>query len=173
MEAHEARVILEQRRRALLRSWRSRQVEEGELLGDRRPEWYEVSASERLAGLVERIGEREVGELREIGAALHRIADGTWGRCETCGEPVPAARLRVVPEARFCVSCAPESAGTRTGPATLDVDDGGLLSDIAEGMGAFEESEWGTCSRCGARLEVPESRLCEECGAPVELAARS
>ena len=32
--------------------------------------------------------------LTEIDAALQRIADGTYGRCEVCGDAIPDERLR-------------------------------------------------------------------------------
>ena len=37
--------------------------------------------------------------------ALARIAAGTYGACETCGEPIGKARLQVFPRATLCVSC--------------------------------------------------------------------
>lgn len=45
-------------------------------------------------------------ELVELEAALLRIESGTWGRCETCGGAVGRTRLRALPEARQCLSCA-------------------------------------------------------------------
>jgi len=44
--------------------------------------------------------------LTEIDAALERIADGSYGRCEVCGEEIPAARLEARPTARTCVQHA-------------------------------------------------------------------
>ena len=44
--------------------------------------------------------------LEQIGAALERIHDGTFGRCEECGEAIPKARLEVLPYTRYCVGCA-------------------------------------------------------------------
>lgn len=41
-----------------------------------------------------------------IQAALGRIEDGSYGVCEVCGEPVSEARLKAIPEATRCVSCA-------------------------------------------------------------------
>ena len=41
----------------------------------------------------------------EIEAALSRVDDGTYGNCESCGDPIPEARLEVVPEATLCVGC--------------------------------------------------------------------
>jgi DnaK suppressor protein len=43
--------------------------------------------------------------IEEIDAALDKIADGTYGICESCGNPVPKARLEALPHARLCVSC--------------------------------------------------------------------
>ncbi len=42
----------------------------------------------------------------EADAALARLDAGTYGRCEACGLPIPAARLEVRPTARTCVACA-------------------------------------------------------------------
>jgi len=43
--------------------------------------------------------------LDEIDAALGRMDDGTYGRCQTCGAPIPVERLEAVPHARTCVHC--------------------------------------------------------------------
>jgi RNA polymerase-binding protein DksA len=44
--------------------------------------------------------------LEEIADALHRIDQGTYGACEDCHKPIPAARLEAVPFTRHCVECA-------------------------------------------------------------------
>ena len=44
--------------------------------------------------------------LAEIAAALERIDQGSFGRCEECDQPIPEARLKALPYARFCVDCA-------------------------------------------------------------------
>ncbi len=43
--------------------------------------------------------------VEEIDLALARIADGTYGACERCHQPIPKARLRALPYARLCVAC--------------------------------------------------------------------
>jgi RNA polymerase-binding transcription factor DksA len=50
----------------------------------------------------------EVDTLEEIAAALARIEEGTFGQCEECNQPIPEARLQVLPYARHCISCAQE-----------------------------------------------------------------
>jgi RNA polymerase-binding protein DksA len=44
--------------------------------------------------------------LAEIDRAFARLDDGSYGTCERCGEPIPAARLEARPTARRCVRCA-------------------------------------------------------------------
>jgi RNA polymerase-binding transcription factor DksA len=42
----------------------------------------------------------------ELQAALERARAGAYGRCESCGQPVGAARLEARPTARTCITCA-------------------------------------------------------------------
>jgi RNA polymerase-binding transcription factor DksA len=44
--------------------------------------------------------------LEDIDAAIRRVERGTYGRCETCGQPIALARLQALPAARQCVLCA-------------------------------------------------------------------
>lgn len=47
--------------------------------------------------------------LQEVEDALAKLDDGTYGRCETCDNEIPAARLEAMPAARLCISCASKS----------------------------------------------------------------
>ncbi len=40
-------------------------------------------------------------QLAEVEHALTKFAVGTYGACEECGQPIPLARLRIIPEARY------------------------------------------------------------------------
>jgi RNA polymerase-binding transcription factor DksA len=42
-------------------------------------------------------------ELDGVRHALRRLGDGTYGRCEACGDPIPDERLAALPAARLCV----------------------------------------------------------------------
>jgi RNA polymerase-binding transcription factor DksA len=44
-------------------------------------------------------------ELAGIAAARERVANGTYGECIECGEPIAPARLQVNPTARRCAAC--------------------------------------------------------------------
>ena len=52
------------------------------------------------------LGQNTVDLLRKVERALARIGDGTYGICESCGQPIPVARLEVLPYATECVTCA-------------------------------------------------------------------
>jgi len=43
--------------------------------------------------------------LKDINLALEKIRNGKYGICEKCGKEIPEERLRVHPEARFCLKC--------------------------------------------------------------------
>jgi DnaK suppressor protein len=44
--------------------------------------------------------------LQDIEDALAKFDAGTYGSCESCGQPIPDARLEAMPAARVCISCA-------------------------------------------------------------------
>jgi DnaK suppressor protein len=44
--------------------------------------------------------------LREVDDALAKFEDGTYGKCESCGEQISEARLEAMPSARLCITCA-------------------------------------------------------------------
>src|SRR3984957_10622987 len=45
-------------------------------------------------------------QLTAAQAALGRLADGRYGVCVRCGEPIGEARLAARPAARTCIRCA-------------------------------------------------------------------
>lgn len=48
----------------------------------------------------------EQERLEEISDALDRVKQGSFGKCEECEQPIPKARLKELPYARYCVDCA-------------------------------------------------------------------
>ncbi|MFP4344418.1 MAG: TraR/DksA family transcriptional regulator [Anaerolineales bacterium] len=43
-----------------------------------------------------------------IQQALGRLNDGSYGRCERCGELIHPDRLAVLPDTKICIKCAQE-----------------------------------------------------------------
>jgi len=41
-------------------------------------------------------------DLDDVEAALAKLDEGAYGRCETCGEPLDEQRLATAPTERFC-----------------------------------------------------------------------
>ena len=54
--------------------------------------------------------------LEEVGRALAKLDDGTYGLCEACGARVDRARLEALPYAKYCLNCQSrtERGGIRT-----------------------------------------------------------
>jgi len=44
-------------------------------------------------------------KLSDIEMAFVKIGKGRYGYCEKCGVQIPVARINLIPEARFCISC--------------------------------------------------------------------
>jgi RNA polymerase-binding transcription factor DksA len=54
---------------------------------------------------LEAIQKTEATEIHQIEAELKRIAEGTYGTCIKCGEPIDPRRLKALPTAVACISC--------------------------------------------------------------------
>jgi DnaK suppressor protein len=78
------------------------------LAEEREIEREEAAQREDATALIASLDLRTRHEIEETDAALARIADGRYGLCTRCGSAIPVARMRALPETRFCVPCAPE-----------------------------------------------------------------
>lgn len=63
---------------------------------------------EQLAALVDQARR----QLADLDHALARLAEGSYGVCESCGGPIALERLAARPAARTCISCAGNRRGT-------------------------------------------------------------
>src|SRR5262249_18395020 len=57
-------------------------------------------------GALEAIENSEIHEIHQIQEALKRISEGTYGICARCGEDIDPKRLKALPTATRCISCA-------------------------------------------------------------------
>lgn len=62
----------------------------------------DLADDEALASLDEVIRQ----EILQVRAALLRIENGTYGTCAACGDDIAADRLKALPTATRCISCA-------------------------------------------------------------------
>lgn len=71
------------------------------------PKDWEDRASERQGDeVLEAMGAHDNAELRQIDAALARLAADEYGTCVKCGEVIAEERLDLLPATPFCASCA-------------------------------------------------------------------
>jgi DnaK suppressor protein len=42
----------------------------------------------------------------DVERALEKLDQGSYGVCDSCGEPIPAGRLEVAPASALCIECA-------------------------------------------------------------------
>lgn len=69
---------------------------------------FDQVSADQLREQAEGEASRVDARVKEIDAALRRIKDGSYGECEECSEPIAERRLKAIPEARLCISCAEE-----------------------------------------------------------------
>ena len=63
------------------------------------------ASARTLSEVAAEITEHKTMQLQLVRHALTKFDDGSYGMCESCGEPIGLSRLSARPEARFCISC--------------------------------------------------------------------
>jgi DnaK suppressor protein len=69
------------------------------------PDPADRASLESDRGALLRIRDRERKLIAKIDAALERIENGTYGRCDECGEPISVERLKARPVTTLCIDC--------------------------------------------------------------------
>lgn len=101
-----ARDRLLARRAQLLRRFRYASELADELAEDRAVEVVDRANDHWDAHVLSKLGDSETRQLAAVLAALQRLANGSYGTCVACHEPIEEARLTAIPEAAFCAPCA-------------------------------------------------------------------
>jgi DnaK suppressor protein len=84
----------------------SAERKEGSPFGKREEEADEASELEKRLVLVKRLEE----SLSEVEHALQKYEAGTYGFCDSCGQPIERARLEAIPQASLCLNCKASQA---------------------------------------------------------------
>ena len=74
---------------------------DGSPFGKREEEATEALELEKRLALEKGIRD----QLTEVGHALSKFDDGTYGKCDICGQLIEPARLEALPQANLCLSC--------------------------------------------------------------------
>ncbi len=75
---------------------------------DSYPDPLDRATSESTRSIELRKRDRERKLIQKIINALKKIEDGTYGECESCGQPISEERLKARPEATLCFECKVE-----------------------------------------------------------------
>jgi len=84
---------------------------EGSPFGKREEEATETLELETRLALEKRIRE----QLASLEHALDKFEKGTYGVCESCGQPIDPARLEALPQAKSCMNCKAQQAKNARG----------------------------------------------------------
>ncbi|MGD0780903.1 MAG: TraR/DksA family transcriptional regulator [Dehalococcoidales bacterium] len=74
---------------------------EGSPFGKREEEATETLELEKRLALENRIRQ----EMAKVEHALDKIKKGTYGFCDSCGQPIDPERLEALPQANLCLKC--------------------------------------------------------------------
>ena len=69
------------------------------------PDPGDASVADMLVDLNANLVDRQVNEIREVEAALKRLAELNFGDCIECGDEIGFERLMAYPTAQRCVRC--------------------------------------------------------------------
>ncbi len=86
---------------------------EGSPFGKREEEATEALELEKRLVLERRTKEQIIG----VEHALQKFEEGTYGFCDSCGQPIDPARLEAIPEASLCINCKAQQAKNAKGKA--------------------------------------------------------
>lgn len=77
-----------------------------DLASSHSPDFAEQAVQRENDEVLEAILAETEAALRRVGLAKLRLADGSYGYCQRCGEAIEPARLAVLPAAEYCLGCA-------------------------------------------------------------------
>jgi len=107
-------------------------------LYERENELEEMAGKEIILEDVDRMDERALEELGKIDAALAKIQNGGYGRCDTCKRPIGARRLQAIPWTSVCKRCALNREAGRI-PETEEDDS---FEDVSMNDNELVEALW-------------------------------
>ena len=106
--------------------WNRLRMELFETLGNELHAQYDIPQDIGEKGIIDLLEDTGLAvadirrqELTLMDEAVRKLAEGSYGICEDCGEDIAEARLRVVPCAFCCVRCQEKREGPGASGLTL------------------------------------------------------
>ncbi|HKY09738.1 MAG TPA: TraR/DksA C4-type zinc finger protein [Candidatus Binatia bacterium] len=112
--------MLEEMKRAASKEVQGRVKGETEGVKDEGRDTYDLASDERDREINFILNDREREKLLAIDEALQRIADKTYGICESCEGEIQLGRLKILPFTRLCVKCQEENEKESKRQKTLE-----------------------------------------------------
>jgi len=116
----QASEMLKEMKRSLMKEMQGRVKGETEGSKDEGRDTYDLASDERDREINFILNDREREKLHAIDEALQRIADKTYGLCESCEGEIQLGRLKVLPFTRLCVRCQEENEKESKRQKTLE-----------------------------------------------------
>jgi len=116
----QASEMLKEMKLSLMKEMQGRVKGEAEGSKDEGRDTYDLASDERDREINFILNDREREKLHAIDEALQRIADKTYGLCESCEGEIHLGRLKVLPFTRLCVRCQEENEKESKRQKTLE-----------------------------------------------------
>lgn len=128
-------ILLDEKRKILQHLEELSESSEEDLAPSASGDSVDIASLEINQANLQKIGKRETYLLKKIDRALAKIADGTYGECENCGEDIAPARLMARPVAQLCIDCKTEQENQERRFSSREAeqdDDDTIIDDIDE-----------------------------------------
>ena len=79
---------------------------ESDLKSGRSRDWEEQAQERENDDVLDALAAEAKLELDRIHGALHKIEDGSYGKCSKCGNSIEEKRLEAIVDAESCLECA-------------------------------------------------------------------
>ncbi len=104
-ELQEFKEILTKAKEQILKNIEANTKEIGGLIEAEASDEADHATLSMDAAIEEALNEKQLKEMREIEYALLKIENKTYGICEMCEEDIGVERLKVKPQAKYCIVC--------------------------------------------------------------------
>ena len=101
----QAKERLLQLRRGLMQEIQSAAAASRELGQDAVPDIGDMAYNTYHRDVLLNLSENQRQKIRDIDAALERLANGEYGVCQRCEEEIAPKRMEVRPFSRYCIDC--------------------------------------------------------------------
>src|SRR5262245_27522499 len=113
----ELRLYLTARLAQLERHLREIETDRRRITNPLDPDWEDQAPTRHNDAVLDQLAAGDRQQMVAIRAALTRMAEGTYGICRTCEEPIAPQRLAALPYATQCLVCSTQAE--RQGQHTL------------------------------------------------------